>query len=309
MRMRKSKVYQAVCNAAVFSLLGVVMGSCAQTSHPASPKKTNAAGADKVVLKVGATQVTQSDIDFVMQSLSPQAREQVASQGRRSIGDQYATLLVLSQAAQSSHLDSSRVFQKAMEQRREQLLASLEYHNLASKAVVTPAEVNQYYSAHTSEFHEAQIREVAIRKAGSNTGTPGLSPQAAQVRAEAIRKALASGQDAAKVARDFGVPNEVIVDAQPRTIQNDPTLPAFVKTAFQLKNGELSPIQDTPNAIVFFQVVAHPVIALQQAAPEIENALRQQRVDAAVENLKKQTTIWMDQDYFSQQPSSASSKP
>jgi len=309
--MRQLKVYQSICIAGVLSILGVVMGACAQTGHPAASGSLNAADANKVVLKVGNAQVTQADVDFILQSLSPQARQRVASQGRRSIGDQYATLLVLSQAAQSAHLDSSPLFQKALEQRREQLLASLEYQKLALKAVVTPAEVKQYYSTHTSQFQQVQIREVAIRKAQQGQGggsTPGLSPQAAQARAEAIRKALASGQDATKVAKQFAVPNEVIIGTQPRTIQNDPNLPAFVKSAFQLKNGELSPVQDTPNAIVFFQVVGHPEITLQQAVPDIENALRQQKVNAEVANLKKQTPIWMDQTYFTQQPASVSPK-
>jgi len=308
--MKQLKVYQSICIAGALFILGVAMGACAQTTHPATSVKSNPADANKVVLKVGNVQVTQADVDFIMQSLSPQARQQLASQGRRSIGDQYATLLVLSQAAQSDHLDSSPLFQKALEQRREQLLASLEYQKLASKAVVTPAEVNQYYSTHTSQFQEVQIREVAIRKAqqGQKSTAPGLPPQAAQARAEAIRKALASGQDAAKVAQQFAVPNEVIVGTQPRTIQNSPNLPAFVKSAFQLKNGELSPVQDTPNAIVFFQVVGHPEITLQQAAPTIANALRQQKVDAAVANLKKQTPIWMDQTYFSQPLASSTAK-
>ncbi|MGH9354753.1 MAG: peptidylprolyl isomerase, partial [Terriglobia bacterium] len=240
----------------------------------------------------------------------PQARQQIESQGRRSIADQYATLLVLSQAAEINHLDSSSTFQKAMKQRREQLLASLEYQKLASRAMVTSGEVNQYYSAHSSEFQQAQIREVAIRKAqAGQSGGSGLSPQAAQARAESIRKALASGEAVEKVAQQYAVPQEVVVDTQVRTIHNDPGLPEFVKSAFQLKKGELSPIQDTPNAIVFFQVVDHPQMTVQEAAPQIENALRQQKVDAAVAILKKQTPIWMDPSYFSSKASSPPAKP
>lgn len=306
--MKNLKLYQALCIAGALSILGGAMGACAQT-HNQPSNTSNTAGASQVVLKVGTAQVTQSDIDFVLQSLTPQAREKVESEGRRSIGDQYATLLVLSQAAESGHLDSSPLFQKAMKQHREQLLASLEYQKLASRAVVTPAEVNAYFSTHRSEFQQAQIREVAIRKAQPGQSGGGLSPQAAQARAEAIRKALASGEDAGRVAQQYAVPHEVVVDAQTRTIQDGPSLPEFVKMAFQLKKGDLSPIQDTPNAIVFFQVVDHPQITLKQAAPEIENALRQQKVNAAVESLKKQTTIWMDQGYFNSQAETSRSKP
>ncbi len=292
--MTRFKPCRTLCIVGTLSILGAAMGAYAQTRSQAS----NTSASNQVVLKVGNAQVTESDINFVLQSLTPQARQKVESEGRRSIGNQYVTLLVLSQAAQSDHLDSSPLFQKAMKQHREQLLASLEYQKLASRAVVTPAEVNAYFAAHRPEFQQARIREVAIRKAQPGQTGAGLSPQAAQARAETIRKALASGEDPGKVAQQYAIPQEVVVDTQTRTIQNDSSLPEFVKLAFQLKKGELSPIQDTPNAIVFFQVVDHPQITLQQVAPEIEDALRQQKVNAAVEGLKKQTAIWMDQGYF-----------
>ncbi|MGH9325395.1 MAG: peptidyl-prolyl cis-trans isomerase [Terriglobia bacterium] len=259
-------------------------------------------------MKVGSEQVTQADIDSLMKSLNPQQREQVEKQGRRSLGQWYANMLVLSQAAQSQHLDATQAFRRALNQSRTNLLAELEYRNLEQKAAVSPDEVNRYYSTHQSEFQEAQIRPVVIRKKaeGSNAGFTAVE---ARARAEAIRKALVAGQDPQKVAHEFSVPNQVVVQTTPQTIQNTTAIPDWVRTAFQMKDGEVSPIQDTPSAIVFFQVEKRSQVDIKDATPEIENALRQQKLNLAVQNLKKTTPVWMDPTYFAGSSSSVPTKP
>ncbi len=306
--MRKSKLYQVMGALMALFMIGIVTGAFAQAGRNTPDSASGSADSNKVVLKVGNMQVTQSDVDFLVRTLSPQQQQQLQHEGKRTLGEQYATMLVLSQAAASQHLDSSPVFQKAMEQHRNQLLAELEYQNLLQKAAVTPAEVNQYYTTHQDDFKQAQVREVAIRKKsqGAQGNGTGLAPAEAKAKAEAIRKALASGEDPKLVAKNFAVPNEVIVETEPRTIQNSPSLPAFAKTAFQLKPGEISQVEDTPSMLVFFQVVSHPQVSLKDATPEIENALRQQKVQTEVEGLKKNTPIWMDPSYFGSTNSPAS---
>lgn len=309
--MKKAKFYQAACMMAAFFVAGAVLGLCGQASHSTTEPASSSTDAKKVVLKVGNVQVTQSDIDFLLHQLSPQAQQQVEREGKRSVGEQYATMLVLSQVAQSQHLDSSPVFQQAMQQHRNQLLAELEYQNLLKKAAVSPAEVNQYYAAHRSDFQEAQIREVAIRKKGqgAQANAQGFSSEEARAKADTIRKALVAGQDPKVVAKNFSVPQEVIVETEPKTIQNSPSLPQFVKSAFQLKPGEVSQVEDTPNAVYFFQVVSHPQVSLKDATPEIENALRSKKVQSEVNDLKKNMPIWMDQTYFGSTDNATPSTP
>lgn len=307
--MRSSKVYQAVCLTTTFFVIGMVTSACAQSNHPPSENVGSAAqNSGKVIMKVGNLQVTQNEFESVLGSMSKQQIDQ--SGGRDAIGANYANMLLLSQAARSQHLDASPVFKQQLEQARNNLLARMEGQDIAQKAVVTPTEVSQYYTAHPSEFQEAKVYEVAlIKKTASND--KGLTETEAQTKTQAIRKALSSGQDVNAVAKQFNVPNQVDVVAQPQSIQNSETLPAFAKAAFTLQTGALSEVENRPDVVLFYKVAGHDQVALKDATSQIENKLRQQKFLDALGNLKKQIPVWMDPAYFGSgsQPGAAASHP
>ena len=293
-----------------FVLAGLIAGGvCAQQSGGPAPQASSAtkpaetvspAPDKKVVIKVGDDQVTVADLDFLVGNLGPEAQQAMLRQGRRPLAEQYALILVFSQQAVIDHLDSSPEFRRHMALQRMQRLAQAEYDSLVRQASASPDEINKYYSAHQGEFEEAQARQVVIRtKAqGAKEGTPGLPLQEARARADSIRKALATAGDAKQVVKDFQVPNEVLVEAQPRTFRHG-QLPADMdKTVFQLKDGGVTEPLETPQALVLFQLVGRRTPELKEVSGEIDNAIRGQKVEAAVAELKKKSSIWMDEDYF-----------
>ncbi|HTV55094.1 MAG TPA: hypothetical protein VMI06_09260 [Terriglobia bacterium] len=300
--MRKLKLQPRFSTIVAFLVAGIMTPAIAQTSRTAS--QSSAQSQDKVVLRVGKVQVRESAMDSLIESLSPQAKQALQQQGRKALGNQYEDMLLLSQIAESQHLDSSPDFQQHIELDREQLLANMEVRSIASKVTVSPAEVSQYYSSHPQAFQQVKLCEVAVVKkvAGSNAG---FSPADAQAKADAMRKALGSGESPEQLSKQFAVPNEVYV--QPRTLSaTDPSIPSGLRTAFQLKVGALSPVHDMPNYLEFFQVVGRPMVSLKDATPAIQQGLRQQKVQAVVDGLKKQTPVWMDQSYFTPGPSGES---
>jgi hypothetical protein len=272
----------------------------------AAPVKNTASSPEKVVLKVGKEQVTQANFDALVSGLGPQMNQPGNPLGRRRIGDQYATLLVLSQQALNDHLDTSPDYLRKMTFQRLQLLANAEYANLTHLAQPKPEEVSQYYTAHAADFEEAQIRKVFVRKKpeGAKEGAPGLSAQDARPRAEAIRKALANGTDAKKVIDDFKS-TDVIIDATPRAVRRAQLLADQDKAAFQLKEGELTELEETPQAITFIQVVKHGRKELKDVTQQIERKLAQEKVQAAMDELKKKAGVWMDEEYFPSAPTPA----
>jgi hypothetical protein len=286
-------------------LVGVGYGQTPGGQAPAGPAPSAAAAAqspslDKIVLKVGDESVTQGEVDGFIQGLSPQTQKTLATQGRRSLGDEYALMLILSQDALRHHLDSTPSFHQMLALRRRQLLATTAYQEIVRQAAVTPEEISKYFAAHPSEFDEVRIHQVVIRKKpeGAKEGTPGLTAEEAKTRAEEVRKALSSGDDPKKVAEQFQVANVVRVDAEPYAVRRGTLRADMEKAAFELKDGQVSEVFDLPQSLVFFKVASHKVGELKDVSSQVENTLRQQKINSALEELKKTANVWLDDAYF-----------
>lgn len=273
-------------------------------ASPAKPATTPAQAAQtpggKVVLRVGEKEVTQADLEALLTRLTPQVQQTVARQGKRPFGEQYALMLILSSQAMNHHLDSSPEFLRQLETQRIQMLAQAEYDALTRQAAVTPEDASKYYSDHQTEFEEAKVRQVVIRKKADDAAADaqGLSVADGRARAEEIRKALTSGTEANKVVKDFSVPNVVVIDAEPRNVRRGQLLPELDKAIFQLKDGEITELQETPQVLVMAQLISRRQLEQKDVSREIESKLRQQKIDAALADLRQKNPIWMDDQYF-----------
>ncbi len=300
----------------ILSLAGIAQQAPATAPPPSAPEKPAAApeNPQKVVLKVGTQNYTEGDIEFLISSLSPQLRAAVARQGKRPLGDQFALMAVLSQQAEKEHLDATEDFREEMALHRLQALAQVEYRKMAEGVKVSPEEISQYYATHTSEFEEAQVREIIIRKKadGAEKDAPGFTAADAHARADEIRKALTAGTDPKKVAGQYKVENTVMFDAEPRTIKRGQLVAALDKAAFELKDGAVSEPFENAQALAFLQVVSHKHQDLKEVSDDIENTLHEQKLQAGVDELKKNSNIWMDDQYFkapAESPAAPSSEP
>ena len=301
-------------------LLGglVISNGLTQEAVPAGesagPVAEPAAGKDsgKVILTAGTDSVTEGDFEFVMHTLSPQIQQSLSSQGRRPLGEEYAMMLLLSQQAVTHKLDSTEDFRRRMAWQRMQWLAEAEVENIQNQTKISPEEINAYYAAAPEKFEEAQIRQVVVRKKrdGAPQGTPGLPAQEAKARAEAIRAALAGGKDFKAVAGEFEKPNEVLVGTDPRTIRRG-LLPAELDTAvFQLKDGELSQPLENEQAFILIQKLGSRRLELKDVEKEIGDVLLRQKVQTSLADLRKQASVWMDEEFFAPPaPANSSAAP
>jgi peptidyl-prolyl cis-trans isomerase C len=322
MEFRRRKMALMISNSLLAGALSALL--CFAQSSPAAHAagKSAAQGAtegqasaessspEKVVLKVGDTKVTQADVDYLIDSLSPQVQKAVAAHGRRPLGDEYAMMVLLSQKAQSEHLDASPDFQRRIALEKLQLMAQEEYREIADGIQVSPDEISTYYNAHKNDFEEAQVREFVVRKKAANDkpGTTGLSEDEAKARLASIRKAVEAGTDIKEVAKKFDIPNVVMVNPEPQTVRKGEMIPALDTVAFNLKDNQFSDPVDTPHALVLLQVLGHQQPEVKAVSAQIENELRQQKLKAAMDDMKAKANIWMDPDYFKQpQPSSGAS--
>lgn len=276
-------------------------------ADPAAPSAT--VPADKVVIKVGEQQVTAGDIDFVVGTLSPQDQKTLSAEGKGSLATRYIDILVLEEQALRDHLDGTPEFRRAENMERAQLLAQAEYQKLASEAQVSPEEVNQYYTAHASEFDQVEVRQVAIRvkAAGAKADAPGLSLADAKARAAEIRKALAApAADAQKIEKQYAVANLVFITPS-RTFERAQLPGELADQIFKLKDGEISETKETPQSVYFVQVLKHVHADVKEVTPTIEGTLRQEKLSSAMNALKNKTTVWSDEEYFKSPARTASS--
>ena len=273
----------------------------------AAPPQTAQSTGGKVVLRVGEKEVTQADLDTLLSRLNPQVQQTVARQGKRPFGEQYAMMVILSSQAVDHHLDISSEFQRQLAMQRMQMLAQAEYDALTRQAAVTPEDTGKYFSEHPTEFEEAKVRQVVLRKKADDAtaDAQGLPIADGRARAEEIRKALISGTEANKVVKDFSVPNVIVIDAEPRNVRRGQLLPELDKVVFQLKDGEISELVETPQVFVMAQLISRRQLEQKDVSREIENKLRQQKIDAALADLRQKNPIWMDEQYFAAPPAPA----
>lgn len=320
----KGKQFRAKCLAVTLLVGLLVFAARAQQSEtPAKPggngssplsaagtagNPTAVASSDEVVLKVGDSQVTRSELESAVAAQPSGGGQKLSTEGRRHLAEMYVKVILLSQQAVSDHLDTSPELRVRLEMQRARMLAQAEYDKMRIQVQVSPDEVAQYYTTHSSEFDTAQVREFLVRKrqtGAEDAESPGLNAEDAKAKAESIRKALASGESPEKVAEDFAGPGVVLIDPKPRTFRRNEMVPALEKATFEAKDGTIPEAVDTPDAVLVVDVLRRGHLEQKEAATEIEKKIRQHKVDAQIDDLKKKAGVWMDDNYFKNDPVAA----
>jgi len=259
------------------------------------------AGAGRVILKVGDVQVTQSEFESRIHDLEPQGDpdKDTADKDRRKLGDDYASVLMLSQQAVANHLDASPEVSRQLAVARMQVLSDAEFANLMRAADPTTEEVSKYYSDHLSDYDQVHVRRLFIWKQRNIAkNAPALTAAGASARAEQIRKEYGSGTDVRKLSVDLSKSGEGMLDPDPLTFSRGELSPQLEKVAFALKEGEWSELQDTPAAVLLIQLVKRDRKQLGEVYSRIEKNLQGDRMQALLDDLKKKAGIWMDEQYF-----------
>ena len=271
------------------------------SSTPTADKKAVSPG-ERVVLKVGNTQITEAEFEARIEDIEGQAdadREGSTQKDRRRLGDDYVSVLMLSQQAVENHLDATPEVIRKLEVDRIQILSDAEFARLMNRSKPTSDEVMQYYNAHQSEYEEVQIRRLFLWKRGPDSkNTHGLSPEVARARADEILKASAAGADTTRLADAFKNSDVALLDQLPLTFPRGELPPAMEKAAFSSQVGKWSQVQETAESIILIQLLKRNRQQLGEVASLIETRLQNQNMEAKLNELKKTAGVWMDEQYF-----------
>ena len=259
---------------------------------------------EHVVLKVGNKQITEAEFEARIEDIEGEKdadadREGPTKKDRRRLGDDYVSVLMLSQQAVKNHLDTTPEIARKLEVGRIQILSDAEFARLMEQSKPTSDEVTQYYKAHQSEFAEVQIRRLFIwKKSPESKNTHGLSPEVARARADEILKASAAGTDTAPMVEAFKNSDVALLDPQPLTFPRGELSPAMEKTAFSSPVGKWSQVQESAESIILIQLLKRNPQQLGEVASLIETRLQNQKMEAKLDELKKSAGVWMDEKYF-----------
>jgi hypothetical protein len=306
--LRRVRVVLYVLLISFVTGVGLTQDSRNQNSAATSPSSTStlpkkaAPSADRVILKVGGVQVTRAEFESMIGEFEPHGdpdKPGAEDKDRRSLGDDYASVLMLSQQAVASHLDASPEIRRQLIVDHMQILSDAQFARLMTQTKPSAEEISQYYSAHLEDFDRVGIRRLFIWKVGAgSTNTKGLPPDTARARADAILQAAKSGGDPEKLAEAFKDSEEGLLDPEAIPFTRG-ALPAKLdKVAFALKPGDWAEADDTPDKLILFHLMERDRRPLKEVSSLIEQRVHGKKMEVKLAELKKKTGIWMDEQYF-----------
>jgi peptidyl-prolyl cis-trans isomerase C len=262
-----------------------------------------AAAADPVVLTVGSEKITQSMFQEIISSLPAQQQAQLTSpEARRSLAEQVAELKVMAQEARARKLDQSAVVKAKAALQMDQILANAVYQQLTA-GDPDDAALRAYYAAHKQEWDEVKARHILIRMQGSRVpvreGHKDLTDEQALAKAKEVRAKIVGGakfEEQAKIESDDTGSGENGGDLG--TFGAGQMVPEFDEVVFKAPIGQVTEPIKTAYGYHLILVEERKSKPFEEARADIEQKIRPEMGQKAIEGLKSKTPIVYDDKYF-----------
>jgi peptidyl-prolyl cis-trans isomerase C len=162
---------------------------------------------------------------------------------------------------------------------------------ITKKVAVTPAEVQEYYSAHTEDFrHPDVVRSSHILFVLAENPTPEQE-KAVKLRAETILARAKKGEDFAKLAKEYSQDSSASQGGDIGYVPKDQLAPEYESVAFSLPVGSVSEVVRTQFGYHIIKVTDRKragVSTLDEIRTDLTEFLKGQKVDAEVAKLVSQ---------------------
>jgi len=275
----------------------------AASVKPAKPMLEDIPGADPVVLTVGDEKITKSEFERLLAALPDQVRARAQGPGKRQVAEQIAQLKSLAQEARKRGIDKSPETKELIAFQTENLLASTLYREISAGIKADDAAERAYFDQHKNEYEEVTARHILIRYKGSQvplrTGEKDLTQEEALAKAQDIRKKLAAGEDFAKLAEAESDDTESgKKGGSLGTFKKGSMVPQFEEVAFKLPVGEVSEPVKTQFGYHIIKVDSREPAKFEAVKSSIDQKLKPELAQKAVEEIRKQTPVTINDAYF-----------
>jgi len=259
--------------------------------------------ADPVVLTVGSEKITRSMFQEIIDSLPAQQQAQLSTpEARRSLAEQVAELKVMAQEARMRKLDQSAAVKAKVALQADQILASAVYQELTA-GDPDDAALRAYYAAHKQEWDHVKARHILIRMQGSRVpvreGHKDLTDQEALAKAKEVRAKIVAGakfEDQAKAESDDTCSGENGGDLG--TFGAGQMVPEFDEVVFKAPIGQVTEPIKTAYGYHLILVEERKSKPFEDTRGEIEQKIRPEMGQKAIDALKAKTPVVYDEGYF-----------
>jgi peptidyl-prolyl cis-trans isomerase C len=271
---------------------------------PNTPAITAPVSPDKVILTVGDERMTAGEYEQLVDALPEQVRAAARGPSKRQFAEQLIRVKIMSQEARKRKLDETPVVQRQMQLQKENLLANLLFQDMTANAKVDDASEHQYYEQHKSEYESAHVRHILIRMKGSQVAVPPgkkeLTEEEALAKTQELRKKLLAGDDFAALAKaESDDSGSAAKGGDLGTIKHGQGLVAeFEQAALSLPVGQISEPVKTQFGYHLIKVEQHDTKTFEELKPDLEKKMRPELARNAVENLRRQTPVTLDDSFF-----------
>jgi len=270
---------------------------CAQQPPPADP----------VVLTVGDEKVTESEFEkIVEQATQPQngqPRPALTPEAKRKLAENLAELKALAQEARKQKMDQNPETKMQISLRTDQILAGALFQQINGKLVPDEASRRAYYDGHKTDYDLVTARHILIRMKGSpvplKTGQADLTDEQALTKAKDLREKIVGGakfDDLAKVESDDAGSGSN--GGELGEFTRGRMVPEFEEAAFALKDGEVSQPVKTQFGYHVIQVEKRETKKFEDVQSEIDEKIKPELAQKAIDEVKSKTSITFDKTYF-----------
>lgn len=262
-----------------------------------------APAADPVVMTVGNEKITKSVFESIIAGLNDQQRAQLEQpEARRSLAEQIGELKMMAQEGRARGLDQQLAVQTKIVLQAEQVLANAVYQEML-KVTPSDADMQAYYKEHEKDWTEAKGRHILVRFEGSRVpvrdGQKDLNDAEALAKAKELRAKIVAGANFAELAKtesddtgsgenggdlgSFG-PGQMVEE--------------FDGFSFSGPVGQVSDPIKTAFGYHLILIDARGAKKFEEVRDEIEQALKPQIGQKAIEALKAKSKVTLDDGYF-----------
>jgi len=264
---------------------------------------------DPVVLSVGDTKFTASQVGKFIEAMPQQFRPFYSGAGKSKLAELLVSTELLVREAKKRHLETEPDVRLQVKIATDSILSNAAKMELRKEMKVTDAELEKYLEEHKTQFEEARARRIVIRSKTSVPWDQSKSPDQllddkdAMAKATSLREQLGKGADFEELAAKHS--DDSLSSAKGgdlgfnrRGSQTHLIVPPLEEKIFSMEPRTITDVIQTPLGYEIVKLEEKRLPKVSDIRPELEQLLLNQKTEDLLKEFKSRETIFIDETFF-----------